>query len=86
MDTAPDLEFRKEIQSLASTIPGVERVEKCVVRKAGYHYFVDMHVEVDPHMSVLQAHAIAHAVKDHVRHHRPAVYDVLVHIEPRRTG
>ena len=86
MDTAPDLEFRKEIQSLASTIPGVERVEKCVVRKAGYHYFVDMHVEVDPAMSVLQAHAIAHAVKDHVRQHRPAVYDVLVHIEPRRTG
>ena len=85
MDTAPDLEFRKEIQSLASTIPGVERIEKCVVRKAGYHYFVDMHVEVDPDMSVLQGHAIAHAVKDHVRHHRPAVYDVLVHIEPRRT-
>ena len=85
MDPAPDLEFRKEIQSLASTIPGVERIEKCVVRKAGYHYFVDMHVEVDPDMTVLQGHAIAHAVKDHVRHHRPAVYDVLVHIEPRRT-
>ena len=84
MDTAPDVAFRKEIQSLASTIPGVEGVEKCVVRKAGYHYFVDMHVEVDPQLSVLQAHAIAHSVKDHVRHHLPAVYDVLVHIEPRR--
>ena len=84
MDTAPDVAFRKEIQSLASTIPGVEGVEKCVVRKAGYHYFVDMHVEVDPQLSVLQAHAIAHSVKDHVRHHLPSVYDVLVHIEPRR--
>ena len=48
----------------------------------GYHYFVDMHVEVDPEMTVRQAHQIAHLVKDKVREQMPRVHDVLVHIEP----
>ena len=29
-------------------------VEKCLVRQMGYQYFVDMHVEVDPQMTVLR--------------------------------
>jgi divalent metal cation (Fe/Co/Zn/Cd) transporter len=45
---------------------------------------VDMHVEVDPQMTVQSAHAIAHDVKDKVRERLPAVRDVLVHIEPNR--
>ncbi len=41
-----------------------------------------MHVEVDPQMTVLRSHEIAHAVKDKIRDAMPAVNDVLVHIEP----
>jgi divalent metal cation (Fe/Co/Zn/Cd) transporter len=52
------------------------------VRKAGFEYFVDMHVEVDPEWTVRQAHGIAHLVKDRVREAIPSVHDVLVHIEP----
>ena len=48
----------------------------------GYHYFVDMHVEVDPKMTVQRAHGISHDVKDKVRENFPRVRDVLVHIEP----
>jgi divalent metal cation (Fe/Co/Zn/Cd) transporter len=48
----------------------------------GYHLYVDMHVQVDPQMTVLKSHEIAHEVKDKVRRHVPAVKDVLVHIEP----
>jgi divalent metal cation (Fe/Co/Zn/Cd) transporter len=43
---------------------------------------VDMHVEVNPEMTVQISHAIAHNVKDKVREKFPAVRDVLVHIEP----
>ena len=82
MDTAPDREIRDEIRRLAETIPGVARVEKCFVRKMGYQFYVDMHVEVDPQMTVLQSHEIAHEVKDKVRDTMPTVNDVLVHIEP----
>jgi divalent metal cation (Fe/Co/Zn/Cd) transporter len=48
----------------------------------GYRLYVDMHVEVDPAMTVVRSHEIAHAVKDKVRAQIPAVSDVLVHIEP----
>ncbi|MBI3850066.1 MAG: cation transporter [Verrucomicrobia bacterium] len=82
MDASPQKEVIEQIRRIAATIPGVERVEKCIVRKMGYHYFVDMHMEVDPQMTVQRAHGIAHEVKDQVRSQLPAVYDVLVHIEP----
>jgi cation diffusion facilitator family transporter len=82
MDTAPDLEIKNEIRRLAEQVPGVAGVEKCFVRKMGYQFYVDMHVEVDPHMTVLRSHEIAHAVKDKIRESMPAVSDVLVHIEP----
>ena len=43
------------------------RVEKCLVRKMGYQYYVDMHVEVDPQMTVQRSHKIAHDVKNKIR-------------------
>src|SRR5206468_5534995 len=84
MDTAPSQSFTSEIAAQAATVTGVERIEKCVVRKMGYRYFVDMHVEVDPHMTVQDAHHVAHRIKDEVRAKLPQVADVLVHIEPRK--
>jgi cation diffusion facilitator family transporter len=84
MDTAPDESLVRDITRTASLIPEVDRVEKCVVRKMGYHYFVDMHIEVASEMTVQHAHGIAHLVKDKVREHIPSVRDVLVHIEPTR--
>jgi cation diffusion facilitator family transporter len=82
MDTAPGPEVIDRIRQIAATTPGVDRVEKCFVRKVGYQYFVDMHVEVDPQMTVLHSHEIAHEVKDKIRDTMPSVIDVLVHIEP----
>jgi cation diffusion facilitator family transporter len=84
MDRRPSSEVIEEIETLAASIPEVQRVEKCVVRKTGNDYLVDMHVEVDPQMTVQRAHEVAHAVKDRVRAGMPAVQDVLVHVEPHR--
>ncbi len=82
MDTAPESEFVEKVRATAATTSGVACVEKCIIRKVGYDYFVDMHVEVDRQMTVQRAHEIAHEVKDRVRERFPAVRDVLVHIEP----
>src|SRR6202142_316943 len=82
MDTEPGHEVIDQIRQIATAAPGVDRVEKCIVRKVGYQYFVDMHGEVDPKMTVLGSHGIAHNVKDKIRTAIPAVSDVLVHIEP----
>jgi cation diffusion facilitator family transporter len=82
MDRSPDRELVEKIRAVAGTIPGVDGVEKCFVRKMGYQFFVDMHVEVDPQMSVENSHRIGHEVKDKVRAEIPSVRDVLIHIEP----
>jgi cation diffusion facilitator family transporter len=82
MDEAPDPKIVEHIRQIAADTPGVARVEKCFVRKAGHLFFVEMHVEVDPQMTVLRSHEIAHEVKDKIRDAMPAVSDVLVHIEP----
>jgi cation diffusion facilitator family transporter len=82
MDAAPSREVIDQIRQIAAGTPDVNGVEKCIVRKVGYQYFVDIHVEVDPQMTVLRSHEIAHDVKDEIRNMMPAVCDVLVHIEP----
>ena len=82
MDRSPDRELVEKIRAVAHTIPGVDGVEKCFVRKMGYQFFVDMHLEVDPQMTVEHSHRIGHEVKDKVRGQIPSVRDVLIHIEP----
>jgi len=86
MDAAPGSALISAIRTAAGAVPGVNAVEKCIVRKMGFQYFVDMHVEVDPLMTVQQGHDIAHNVKNKVRSAVPSVHDVLVHIEPSRNS
>jgi cation diffusion facilitator family transporter len=85
MDRAPDRELIERIRAIAKTIAGVDDIDKCHVRKMGYQFFVDLHVEVDPQMTVERSHRIAHDVKDRLRAEIPTVRDVLVHIEPLKT-
>ncbi len=84
MDRSPDRILVDRIRLVAREIPGVEGIEKCFVRKMGYQYFVDMHVEVDPHMTVEHSHQIGHDVKDRIREKIPYVRDVLIHTEPKK--
>ena len=82
MDRAPDRELIEQIRTIAKSIAGVDGIDKCHVRKMGYQFFVDIHVVVDPQMTVEHSHRIGHDVKDKLRAKIPAVRDVLVHIEP----
>ena len=83
MDAAAPPEVVQQIRTLAGEVEKVDLVQKCVVRRNGYHYFVDLHLHVDPQMTVAESHRIAHQVKDRLREEMPRVRDVLVHIEPR---
>ena len=82
MDKAPDRHLNEQVRKIAGTVPGVGRVEKCFVRKMGYQFYAELHIEVDPLMTVLRSHEIAHDVKNRVREKLPRVNDVLIHIEP----
>ena len=86
MDAAPSPGLLAQIRATAAQVPGVQAVEKCHARKTGFQYLVDMHIEVDPLITVQQGHQIAHLVKARVRQAVPSVNDVLVHVEPGKAA
>jgi cation diffusion facilitator family transporter len=84
MDYAPNPETEDTIRSIAGKVPGVSAIEKCRVRKSGLNLFVDIHVEVNGHMQVHEAHLIGHHVKDALITSTLGIADVLVHLEPAK--
>ncbi len=52
----------------------------CAQNRLEWH--VDLHLEVDPAMSVYDSHELATQVRDRVRERLDWVADVLVHVEP----
>jgi cation diffusion facilitator family transporter len=82
MDTMPGDAEMQTIRRVALGVPDVLGVEKCFARKTGLRYHVDLHLEVDPAISVRDSHTIAERVRRHIRAQLPWVQDVLVHVEP----
>lgn len=84
MDTMPDDGRIEEIRSVALSVEGVRGVDKTYARKTGFTYHVDLHIEVDPQLTVAASHQIAGHVRSLVRARLAWVADVLVHVEPSR--
>lgn len=82
MDTAPSQGIVKRVRSIAGGVKGVNNVEKCYVRKMGFDYHVDIHIQVDAYLSVAEGHRIAHLVKDALVQKDLRIINVMVHIEP----
>jgi cation diffusion facilitator family transporter len=70
------------IRAVAANQPGVERIEKCLVRKSGADLFVELHVEVDPSVTIREGHRLGHQVKAALIAANPRIQDVIVHLEP----
>lgn len=83
LDRQADDELVGRLRTAAASRDEVYEVETLRVRKSGMEYFVDIHIEVDPHLPVAEGHRIGHDVKDHLMADFPQVRDVLVHVEPR---
>ena len=82
MDTAPRGDMCASIRTTASGVAGVIEVEKCLVRKMGLHFYVDLHLRVAGEITVRDGHDIAHEVKAAIRETDARIADVLVHVEP----
>jgi cation diffusion facilitator family transporter len=86
LDRQADDPLVAEIRNRAASVPGVRGVETLWVRKSGLEYFADIHIEVDPKMTVEEGHRISHEVKDRLIHEFAPLRDVLVHLEPHGEG
>lgn len=82
LDPQADEAFVAEIRAEAAAVPGVLEVEKLWVRKTGIEFLVDIHIQVDPQMTVADGHGISHAVRDRLVSRFAPVRAVLVHLEP----
>jgi cation diffusion facilitator family transporter len=81
MDTKQE-EVAERAARSAMNVEGVEDVEQCVARKSGRAYFIDMHIEVDPAMSVEASHRITGRIKEQAALDTPEIASVLIHVEP----
>jgi cation diffusion facilitator family transporter len=84
VDTMPEPELTGEIVQVTRTVPGVKDVDKVFARKTGLQYHVDLHIEVDPTLTVAESHAIGGHVRATLKRDLPWVADVMVHVEPSR--
>jgi cation diffusion facilitator family transporter len=82
MDVQARPQLLDDIRRVAASVPSVQGIETLWVRKSGLEYFADIHIEVDPHLTVAEGHAIGHTVKDRLLARFPELRDVLVHLEP----
>lgn len=82
LDTMPESGKMRQIREVALSVPGALGIEKCFARRTGLKYHVDLHLEVDPDLTVRESHEIATEVKHSVKQRLRWVADVLVHVEP----
>jgi len=72
----------EQIRSISLATHGVRRVHAIRTRYVGPGLMVDLHVLVDPNITVGQGHDIAGQVKRRLLSEGPGVVDVIVHLEP----
>lgn len=82
IDEGATEEVNRRIADIALAVRGVESVHAIRARRMGTMLHIDLHVMVDPQMSVLRGHEISHDVKRELLERGPDVIDVIIHLEP----
>jgi len=73
-----------QIREISKNVAGVIDTEKCLIRKAGMNFHVDLHITVNAQISIEEGHSISHKVKDMLIKEIPEISDVLIHVEPNK--
>jgi len=86
IDTAPPSNYIEETLELIRSYPGVKNPHNLKMRYVGNAIYMEVHIEVEPDISVKQGHNIAGGVKHMIKNHHKNVIDVIVHVEPLKNG
>jgi cation diffusion facilitator family transporter len=82
MDGMKDPILYCELFKAVRQVDGAKNPHRVRVRKIGNMNMISMDVEVDPQITVTEAHEIARKVENIIKESLPNVYDIVVHIEP----
>jgi cation diffusion facilitator family transporter len=75
-----------KVAAIVQQVPGVESYHHIRSRGLEDDIHLDLHVRVAPDMPMAQAHLIAHEVQRRLQQALEGVRDVVVHVEPQRSG
>lgn len=77
-----DGEMAIKIQGYSQENSDIGEVHAIRSRRIGSAILIDLHMLVDPHMSIEKGHAIAENFKSYILKQMHEVADVIIHIEP----
>ena len=72
----------KKIEGLILSHPTVKHCHKVRSRGPEDDVHVDLHISVDPQMSVGESHQLSHDLQTELKANVPGITDVIIHIEP----
>ena len=75
-------EDQAKIYRLATSLPGIIGAHALRTRNAGSAIWADIHIIVDPDMTVREGHDLSHQVRDLLVNSDLNIVDVVVHLEP----
>lgn len=82
VDTAPDRDVVRQLEHLANEVDGVEEAHDLKARYSGSDILVEIHIVVDPDLTVREGHLIADQVRFRLLEAVSEVSRVLVHVDP----
>lgn len=82
VDTGVDQYTLEKIQRTIQGVTGVRTLHQLRNRSMGGKLFIDVHILVDPDISVSEGHYIADRVYRRVRQEHPKVMDITIHVDP----
>ncbi len=82
MDGVKDVNVYNKIFKAVEQVPGAGNPHRVRSRMIGNLYLITLVIEVDPKITITQAHEIADSVEKSIKGSIDNVYDILVHVEP----
>ena len=82
MDGIDNTEVYCRLFEAVNNVTGANNPHRVRARKIGNHYMVNLDIEVDPDLSIREAHEIARNVEKSIKSNLNNIYDIMVHVEP----
>ena len=82
MEASLPLDVEKEILDIVQSFPDVSDPHNLRTRRIGSNYAIELHIRMDPEISLLEAHSRAHYIERALKERFGEGTHIAVHVEP----